>query len=387
MFWRQRAEPTPPAGDDAVSPGMRTAAAWAWRFLVVIAAAGVLVWIIIQLRLIVIPVIIGVLLAALLVPYAAWLQRRLRFPRWLAIATAMLTLVGVVTALIWLVVAQVRAGWPSLRDRSVVAWDEFLDWLSATFGLSADEITDWVDTFVGELDLSTDGPLVTGALSVGSTAAEVLAGAVLVLFSLLFFLIDGPGIWRFVVRLFPRRARTPVDGAARAGWITLTNFAKVQIFVAFVDGLGIGLIAFFLGVPLALPIGVAVFLASFVPFVGAVVTGALAVLIALVYNGPFVALLMLAGVLLVQQLEGNVLQPLVMGPAVRVHPLAVVLAVTAGGLLAGIPGTLFAVPIVAFVNVFVRYIAAKRWRTVPNPTLSDVLPPPEPAPRTDQERS
>jgi len=387
MFWRQRAEPTPPAGDDAVSPGMRTAAAWAWRFLVVIAAAGVLVWIIIQLRLIVIPVIIGVLLAALLVPYAAWLQRRLRFPRWLAITTAMLTLVGVVTALIWLVVAQVRAGWPSLRDRSVVAWDEFLDWLSATFGLSADEITDWVDTLVGELDLSTDGPLVTGALSVGSTAAEVLAGAVLVLFSLLFFLIDGPGIWRFVVRLFPRRARTPVDGAARAGWITLTNFAKVQIFVAFVDGLGIGLIAFFLGVPLALPIGVAVFLASFVPFVGAVVTGALAVLIALVYNGPFVALLMLAGVLLVQQLEGNVLQPLVMGPAVRVHPLAVVLAVTAGGLLAGIPGTLFAVPIVAFVNVFVRYIAAKRWRTVPNPTLSDVLPPPEPAPRTDQERS
>lgn len=387
MFWRQRAEPTPPAGDDAVSPGMRTAAAWAWRFLVVIAAAGVLVWIIIQLRLIVIPVIIGVLLAALLVPYAAWLQRRLRFPRWLAITTAMLTLVGVVTALIWLVVAQVRAGWPSLRDRSVVAWDEFLDWLSATFGLSADEITDWVDTLVGELDFSTDGPLVTGALSVGSTAAEVLAGAVLVLFSLLFFLIDGPGIWRFVVRLFPRRARTPVDGAARAGWITLTNFAKVQIFVAFVDGLGIGLIAFFLGVPLALPIGVAVFLASFVPFVGAVVTGALAVLIALVYNGPLIALFMLAGVLFVQQLEGNVLQPLVMGPAVRVHPLAVVLAVTTGGLLAGIPGTLFAVPIVAFVNVFVRYIAAKRWRTVPNPTLSDVLPPPDPAPRTDQERS
>lgn len=387
MFWRQRAEPTPPAGDDAVSPGMRTAAAWAWRFLVVIAAAGVLVWIIIQLRLIVIPVIIGVLLAALLVPYAAWLQRRLRFPRWLAIATAMLTLVGVVTALIWLVVAQVRAGWPSLRDRSVVAWDEFLDWLSATFGLSADEITGWVDTLVGELDLSTDGPLVSGALSVGSTAAEVLAGAVLVLFSLLFFLIDGPGIWRFVVRLFPRRARTPVDGAARAGWITLTNFAKVQIFVAFVDGLGIGLIAFFLGVPLALPIGVAVFLASFVPFVGAVVTGALAVLIALVYNGPLIALFMLAGVLLVQQLEGNVLQPLVMGPAVRVHPLAVVLAVTTGGLLAGIPGTLFAVPIVAFVNVFVRYIAAKRWRTVPNPTLSDVLPPLDPAPRTDQERS
>jgi predicted PurR-regulated permease PerM len=386
MFWRPKADPAPPAGDAAVSPGMRTAAAWSWRFLVVIAAIGVLVWIIIQLRLIVIPVIIGVLLAALLVPYASWLQRRLRFPRWLAVAGAMLTLIGVITALVWLVVAQVRAGWPSLRDRSVDAWDEFLVWLSSTFGLSAQEITDGIDAVVGELDLSTDGPLVTGALSVGSTAAEVLAGTVLVIFSLLFFLIDGRGIWRFVVRLFPRRARAAVDGSARAGWITLTTFAKVQIFVAFVDGLGIGLIAWALGVPLALPIGVAVFLASFVPFVGAVVTGALAVLIALVYNGPFIALLMLAGVLLVQQLEGNVLQPLIMGPAVRVHPLAVVLAVTTGGLLAGIPGTLFAVPIVAFLNVVVRYIAAGRWRTTPNPTLADVLPEHAADPSPDQER-
>ncbi len=381
MFWRPKADPLPPAGDDAVAPAMRTAAAWSWRFLVVVGAIAVLVFLIIQLRLIVIPLLIGVLLAALLVPFAAWLQRRLRFPRWLAVTTAMLTLVSVVTALVWLVVAQVRAGWPALRDRSVVAFDEFLGWLSTTFGLSDAEITGWIDAIVGELDLSTDGPLVSGALSVGATAAEILAGTVLVLFSLLFFLIDGRGIWGFVVRLFPRTARPAVDGAARAGWVTLTNFSKVQIFVAFVDGVGIGLIAWALGLPLALPIGVAVFLASFVPFVGALVTGALAVLIALVYNGPLIALFMLIGVLLVQQLEGNVLQPLIMGPAVRVHPLAVVLAVTAGGLLAGIPGTLFAVPIVAFLNVVVRYIASGRWREVPNPTLTDILPgPPTPAP-------
>ena len=374
MFWRPKADALPPAGDDAVAPAMRTAAAWSWRFLVVVGAIAVLVFLIIQLRLIVIPLLIGVLLAALLVPFAAWLQRRLRFPRWLAVTTAMLTLVSVVTALVWLVVAQVRAGWPALRDRSVVAFDEFLVWLSTTFGLSGDEITAWVDGIVSELDFSTDGPLVSGALSVGATAAEILTGVVLVLFSLLFFVIDGPRIWRFVVRLFPRTARPAIDGSGRAGWITLTNFSKVQIFVAFVDGVGIGLIAWALGLPLALPIGVAVFLASFVPFVGALVTGALAVLIALVYNGPLIALFMLIGVLLVQQLEGNVLQPLIMGPAVRVHPLAVVLAVTAGGLLAGIPGTLFAVPIVAFLNVVVRYIASGRWRAVPNPTLTDILP-------------
>lgn len=367
---------------------MRTAAAWSWRMLAVAAAIGVLIFLIIQLRLIIIPVIIGVLLAALLVPFAAWMQRRLRFPRWLAVMFSMLILIGVVTALVWVVVAQVRSGWPALRDRSVVAFDEFLVWLSTTFGLSGDEITAWVDGIVAELDFSTNGPLITGALSISSTAIEIITGTVLVLFSLLFFLIDGPNIWRFVVRLFPRRARQAVDGAARAGWLTLTNFSKVQIFVAFVDGVGIGLIAWALGLPLALPIGVAVFLASFVPFVGALVTGALAVLIALVYNGPLIALFMLIGVLLVQQLEGNVLQPLIMGPAVRVHPLAVVLAVATGGLLAGIPGTLFAVPIVAFVNVFVRSIASGSWRTTPNPALTDVLPArPRPSPPTTEERS
>ncbi|MDX2025640.1 AI-2E family transporter [Microcella sp.] len=385
MFWRPKADVPAAAGDDAVAPAMRTAAAWSWRLLVVAGLVGVLIFLIIQLRLIVIPLLIAVLLAALLIPYAAWLKSRLRFPHWLAVAAALLTLVTVLTALIWLVVAQVRAGWPSLQDRSVDAFDEFLVWLSTTFGLSTAEITAWIDGIVAELDFSTQGPLVTGALSVSTTALELLAGTVLVIFSLLFFLIDGPNIWRFVVRLFPRTARTAVDGAARAGWLTLTNFSKVQIFVAFVDGLGIGLIAWVLGLPLALPIGVAVFLASFVPFIGALVTGSLAVLIALVYNGPVVALLMLGGVLLVQQLEGNVLQPLVMGPAVRVHPLAVVLAVTTGGLLAGIPGTLFAVPIAAFSNVFIRYIASGRWRVIPHPmTLSDIQPPPAPP---SQERS
>lgn len=377
MFWRPKADPPARGGDDAVSPGMRTAAAWSWRFLALAGAIWVLIFLIIELRLLVIPLLIGVLLAALLVPYANWLNRRLKFPRWLAVTTSMLTLLGVVTALVWLVVAEVRAGWPSLRDRSMEAFDEFLAWLTATFGVSADEVTEWLDVVLGELDFSTDGPLVSGALSFGTTAAEILAGTVLVLFSLLFFVIDGRGIWGFVVKLFPRKARVAVDGAAQAGWITLTNFSKVQIFVAFVDGLGIGLIAWLLGLPLALPIGVAVFLASFVPFIGAIVTGALAVLIALVYNGPVIALLMLGGVLLVQQLESNVLQPLIMGTAVRVHPLAVVLAVGAGGLIAGIPGTLFAVPIVAFVNVFVRYIAAGTWRTTPHPVAADVLSPPQ----------
>jgi predicted PurR-regulated permease PerM len=180
------------------------------------------------------------------------------------------------------------------------------------------------------------------------------------------------------VNLFPKRARSAVDGGGRAGWVTLTTFVKVQIFVAFVDAVGIGLGAFILGLffggfPLVIPIAVAVFLGSFVPVIGALVTGTLAVFVALVYLGPVPALIMLGIVLLVQQVEGHVLQPLVLGTAVKVHPLAVVFAVAAGGFLAGIPGALFAVPFVATLNVVVKFIGSGEWRTNPNPTAKELL--------------
>lgn len=369
-----------------VPPGVRTASEWSWRFLAIAGAVGVLIFLVIQLRLLVIPLFIGVLLAALLVPYASWLGSRLRFPRWLAILTAMLTLIAVVGALVWLVVSQVRAGYGSLEERSLERYADFLAWLSVTFELSDAELATVIDDTVAQLDLG-GGWLVSGALSVGSTLTEVLTGSVLVLFAVLFFLIDGRRIWQFVVGLFPRRARTPVDGAGRAGWLTLTNFVKVQIFVAFVDAVGIGLGAVTLQLPLALPIAVAVFLGAFVPIVGAVVTGALAVFVALVYYDIVIALIMLGIVLLVQQIEGNVLQPLVMGTAVKVHPLAVVLAVAAGGFLAGIPGTLFAVPIVAVLNVVVRYLSRGQWRTNPRPSLADVIAPHEHDPPTREGRA
>lgn len=366
----------PTAGTVAtVTPGMRIASEWSWRFLVVAGAIGVLIFLIIQLRLLVIPLLIGVLLASLLHPFSAWLQRRMRFPAWLAILTAMLALLGTVTALVWLVIDQFRTGYPALEERTVERYYELIAWATVTFDLSENTITDWIDNAIEQLELNAD-LLLSGALSLGSTAAEVLTGTLLVLFALLFFLIDGRRIWSFVVRLFPRPARTAVDGAGQAGWLTLSNFAKVQIFVAFVDAVGIGLGAAILQLPLALPIAVAVFLGAFVPIIGAFVTGALAVFVALVYYDIVIALIMLGIVLLVQQVESHVLQPLIMGQAVKVHPLAVVLAVAAGGFVAGIPGVLFAVPIAAVLNVVVRYIAAGTWRIHPTPQLSDILPPP-----------
>ena len=141
----------------------------------------------------------------------------------------------------------------------------------------------------------------------------------------------------------------------------MVSYARIQMFVAFVDAVGIGVGAAIIGVPLALPLGVLVFIGSFIPIVGALVTGAVAVLLALVANGWVNALIMLGIVLLVQQLESHILQPLVMGKAVALHPVAVILAVAAGSYLAGIPGALFSVPILAVANSAIRYIAARTW--------------------------
>jgi len=352
------------ATDEALPRGMRIAGAWSWRLLVVGAVIGVFIFLIIQLKLIVIPVLIAVLLAGLLVPFKDVLVRH-RWPKWLAILTVLITLVIVVGGLFYLAIWQVTRESGQLQQQSVTAFNGLQDWLTTgPLGLSHDQIGNAFAS-IGK-SIQQDGQVfLSGALSVGSTVGHIFAGALLTLFSTIFILIDGKSIWGWIVRVFPKRSRAAVDGAGKAGWVTLRNFAKVQVLVASIDALGIGLGAFFLGLPLVIPIAVLVFLGSFIPVVGAVVTGILAVFIALVFKGWVFALIMLGVVLLVQQIEGHILQPLIMGSAVKVHPLAVVLAVAAGSLLAGIPGALFAVPFVAVLNVMVHYISSGAWRTTP----------------------
>jgi len=347
--------------DASLPRGVRLAGAWSWRLLVIGAVIAVIVFLIVQLRLIVIPVLIAVLLAALLVPFKDFLHRH-GWPRWLAIVTALIALVVVVGGLLYLAIWQVSRESHELQTQSVAAFDQFRSWLTTgPLGLSEDQINGAFQSLWTSIQQDSQ-VFISGALSLGSTVGHVLAGALLTIFSVLFILIDGKSIWGWIVRIFPRNARAAIDGAGQAGWVTLRNFAKVQILVASIDALGIGLGAFFLGLPLVIPISVLVFLGSFIPIVGAVVTGALAVFIALVFKGWVFALIMLGVVLLVQQVEGHVLQPLIMGTAVKVHPLAVVLAVAGGSLLAGIPGALFAVPFVAVLNVMVHYISSGTWR-------------------------
>src|SRR6478609_2841841 len=245
--------------EESVPRGVRLAGAWSWRLLVIGAAIAVLIFLIIQLRLIVIPVLIAVLLAALLVPFKDLLVRH-HWPKWLGVVVPLLSMVVVVGGLFYLAIWSVTRQSGELQTQAVQAYDQFRAWLTTgPLGLSEDQIGQGLSSITKSLQQDSQ-VFISGALSVSSTLGHVLTGALLTLFSVLFILIDGRGIWGWVVRVFPRRARPAVDGAGRAGWVTLKNFVKVQILVAFIDAVGIGIVAFFLGLLLVIPISVLVFL-------------------------------------------------------------------------------------------------------------------------------
>ena len=351
--------PDVPAGTP-VPAGLRIATAYAWRMLVIAGAVAVLIWLVIQFKLLVIPLLIAILVTALVYPAMSWLLRH-RVPRWAAIAVTLIATLAIVAGLVWLVAWQISRQFPDVRARTAEAIDELRAFL-LTLGVSENEINTYIDQGLALLQ-EQSAALWSGALALGSTVGHVAAGALLALFALICILADGGGIWRWAVHLFPTSARRAVDVAGRNGWQTVVNYARTQLLVATIDAVGIGLGAFLLQVPLAIPIAVLVFLGSFVPLVGAILTGTVAVFIALVYNGPWIALAMLAVVLAVQQIEGHVLQPLLMGSAVKVHPLAVVMVVAGGSMIAGIPGALFAVPLAAFVNVVAVTLSSGSWRT------------------------
>ncbi|WP_082575896.1 AI-2E family transporter [Arthrobacter sp. Soil762] len=340
--------------------GIRIAASWAWRLGLILLVGGALVWLLSRISFLMIPVMVAALLAGLLSPVVRWLRSG-RLPNGAAVAITVLGFIGVLAGALALVGRQLASGFGELWSQALTGVKQVQDWLAdGPLHLTADQIDQYLKDASAALQ-NNSSSILSGALSFGSTAGHFAAGMVLALFILIFFLLEGDRIWAFLVRLLPKKARAATFGAGRKGWASMVSYARIQMFVAFVDAVGIGAGAAIIGVPLALPLSVLVFIGSFIPVVGALVTGAIAVLLALVANGPVNALIMLAIVLLVQQLESHILQPLVMGKAVALHPVAVILSVAAGSYLAGIPGALFSVPILAVANSAIRYIAARTW--------------------------
>lgn len=343
--------------DDAVDPLVRKAAAWAWRLLVIFAALAVLVWLTNRLKVIVVPVALAVILTALLLPAVDWLGRR-RLPRGGAVALVLMSGFALFGGIMTFVVSQFISGLPALTEQVTRSIDNATTWLiEGPAHLSREQIDKAGDEAVRALRDNQE-KLTSGALSTAATLTEIVTGALLMLFTLIFLLYGGRNIYAFVTGIVPAGTRGRVRDAGRAGFGSLIGYVRATFLVALVDAVGIGAGLAIMGVPLALPLASLVFLGAFVPLVGAVVTGFLAVVVALLAKGFVYALIALGLIIAVQQLEAHVLQPVLMGRAVSIHPLAIVLAITTGAVLAGIVGALLSVPLVAFLNSAIRVLAA-----------------------------
>jgi predicted PurR-regulated permease PerM len=339
--------------------GLDLAAAWSWRLIVIAAATYGVLELLAFFAVITLPLAVSLLIAALASPLVAALSR-IGLPRSLSSLLVVLLGVGAVGLLLTVAGRQVATGASGLADQVVQGLGKIRTWLrDGPLDLTDSQVNTWIQEAQQAItERSRNGEVLAQVTEVGATIGHVLAGFFIVLFATYFFLADGHRIWSWAVRLSPRAAREHVDSSGRVAWVSLTQFVRATVVVALVDAIGVGVVAAVLGVPFVLAIGVLVFLGAFVPMVGATVAGAVAVLVALVDQGLVTALLMLGGVILVQQIEGNVLQPFLMGRFVALHPLGVIVAIGAGVLVAGIAGALIAVPLAAAVNAVVQHLAA-----------------------------
>jgi putative heme transporter len=341
----------------SVTPLVRRAAAWSWRLLVILAAAVVVLEVFQRFAVVVVPVALALMLTAMLLPAVDFLDRY-GAARGGAVAFVVVLGMCAVVGILGFVVSQFVDGLPSLVDQVTHSIDTVRSWLiNGPIQLSRDQINHTGDTVIKSIN-DHQALLTSGALSTAGTIAEILTGAALTLFTVIFFLLGGRGIWQFVTGLVPVNNRARVRAAGAAGFHSLAGYARATFLVALVDAIGIGTGLAIMGIPLALPLASLVFLGAFVPVVGAVISGLLAVLIALLAKGFIFAAITLGLVIAVMQLEAHVLQPFVMGHAVSIHPLAVVLGIAAGSVIAGIVGALLAVPTIAFLNTFVRVVVA-----------------------------
>jgi predicted PurR-regulated permease PerM len=352
--------PTTPALSDtrhnaveAVTWPVRVAAAWSWRLILIIGALYVLAKGLGYIGIVVFAFIIALFLTAILHP----IEVRMRvLPGKRSLHALLALLIGIiaVAGLGWFVEWQISSHSKELADQLTRVVNNTKHWLETgpLHVKSAD--LDKVSSKLSDTIQKHGTELLSGAISTVKAVSEILAAFLLILLTTFYLLRDGEVVWGWVVRLFPKEARPRLDFAGRAGWVTFGGYMRGQLLIALFHGTTTTILLFILRVPLAAALGVLIFVGSFIPLLGLTITGALAVAIALLEHGATAAIIVGIAIIVLVQVEGHVLQPFIMSRSVKVHPLAIVLAVIAGTTIKGIPGALIAVPLVAFVNTSVK---------------------------------
>lgn len=335
--------------EEAVPHQLRLASAISWRVLVVVGAIAVVALTLAEIRLVVLPVVFALFIsAALFLPVRG--LRRLHFPPAAAAATALVGALLVLGGLVTLIAPHVAGQFGDVRDNVREGAVQVTDWLlEGPLDLSRNELENYREQALDELE-ARSGDIAGGVIGGAYLAVEIVAGLLLTLVLAFFFLKDGARMWRWIVGLFPPLARTRADEVGQIAWATLGGYLRGVTIVAVFDAVLIAIALWLIGVPLVLPLALLTFVGGFFPIVGAFTAGAAAALVALVSNGVVDALLVVAAVTAVQQIEGNILQPVVVSRAVKIHAVAVLLAVTAGAVIWGIVGAFLAVPVVAVVS-------------------------------------
>lgn len=314
------------------------------QIILVLAVASGLVFAMTQLSLVVIPVILALIFASAMYPFLE-LMRRHGVPSILATWIALVSIIAILGLVVWLIVAAVRSQLSTLVSQASKGLEQVQHFVKdGPFAITDAQIQEGLKQAVNFLQSSQFS---SGALAGVSAATSFVTGLVLFVVVLFFFMKDGPKIWAFLLRPFTGAQFERAERIGNKTVSTMGGYIRGTATVAAVDALGIGVGLFILGVPLALPLSVIVFISSFVPLIGATVAGILAALVALVANGPVAAIVVVIIVIGVNQLEGNFLQPVVMARSLKLHPLIVLLGLTAGTIIGGIVGAVLSVPIAA----------------------------------------
>lgn len=363
------AGPTPaPDRGALIAAGISATATWTLRLLLVAAGAVLIGLVLGAIWVVVLPVILALLLAAVLEPVSGWLIGH-RVPRVLAAATVVVAGIALLVGIVVIVVESVIGQAEDIADQAAEGINSVRDWVAGPpLNIADAQIDEALDTAVTQLQDSAS-TIATGLFTGVSTVSSLLVTAVLAVILCFYFLKDGHRFLPWTERVAGRRAGGHLQALFGRGWWVLGGFIRTQALVSLADAVFIGLGLVVLGVPLALPLAVITFLLSFIPIAGAVIAGVLAVLIALVTNGFITALLVLGVVLVVQQLEGNVLQPVLQSRTLNLHPAVVLLAVTGGATLFGIVGAFLAVPVVAVLSEVLRYVSEQIDEQAPDRDL------------------